>query len=159
MAHQNKAPIPEEAQHQTFEVGVKALIFREERLLLLRRRDQHGWEMPGGRINIGETIEQTLMRELAEELPGGWNFVVRGIVHAQRTDFILPNGNGLMLLFLDVASQLPQVVDVSDEHEDSAWLTRTEFDAMDLPPQFRAAGIHAFENHAKPIQSWEDLLP
>lgn|GEM_PF-595115 len=152
--------MPEQHEHQIFEVGVKALIFREECLLLVRRQDHPEWEMPGGRINVGEVMEETLLRELDEELPGGWDFTVGGIIHAQQANFMLPNGNGLMLLFLDVESQMPQEVDVSDEHEAAAWFSKDEFDDLDgVSPQVRAAGTRAFENRTRSIRSWEDLLP
>ena len=58
----------------TFEVGLKAFLVREGRLLLVRERiGERLWELPGGRFDGGE--EQTppveiLRRELREELGG-----------------------------------------------------------------------------------------
>lgn len=135
-------------QHQIFDVGVKALIFQDDCLLLLKRHDHSQWEMPGGRINVDETIEQALLRELAEELPGAHGFIVRGIVHAQQADFMLPNGHRLLLLFFEVESQMPCVINLSAEHDASAWLSPTEFAAMGLQPQTRAAGEAAFQRRA-----------
>ena len=37
------------------------------RLLLVRRIDDGNWELPGGRIEVGESASQTVAREVAEE--------------------------------------------------------------------------------------------
>jgi ADP-ribose pyrophosphatase YjhB (NUDIX family) len=51
-------------------VSVKAIIVREERLLVLKCRDEESeWYMlPGGGQEAGETMEQALRRECLEEL-------------------------------------------------------------------------------------------
>lgn len=49
-----------------------AVIFKEQQLLIARRaqhKSQAGfWEFPGGKIEMGETPEACLLRELKEEL-------------------------------------------------------------------------------------------
>lgn len=61
-------------------VVAAALIAPDGRVLMQQRRHgaQHGglWEFPGGKVEAGEGLEQSLCRELAEELgiavaPGG----------------------------------------------------------------------------------------
>jgi 8-oxo-dGTP diphosphatase len=48
-------------------ITVKAILCKNNKILLVR--DQKGkWELPGGRIEFGENIDETLKRELAEEL-------------------------------------------------------------------------------------------
>src|SRR5437870_9840272 len=57
---------------QRFQVALKALIVRDGRLLVVRERGETGaWELPGGRIEVGEESvphTEVLMRELREEL-------------------------------------------------------------------------------------------
>ncbi len=36
-------------------------------VLVVRRIDDGNWELPGGRIEVGETVTQTVIREVAEE--------------------------------------------------------------------------------------------
>jgi 8-oxo-dGTP pyrophosphatase MutT (NUDIX family) len=38
-----------------------------EQVLLVRRVDDDNWELPGGRVEVGETATGTLVREVAEE--------------------------------------------------------------------------------------------
>src|SRR5271154_6515004 len=50
-----------------FRVSVSALIFEDERILLAHRRDIDWWNLPGGAINPGETVDEALRREVYEE--------------------------------------------------------------------------------------------
>ena len=48
-------------------VSIKGVLLVGERVVLVRN-PRHEWELPGGRIDAGESHAQTLMREFAEEL-------------------------------------------------------------------------------------------
>jgi 8-oxo-dGTP diphosphatase len=59
-----------------FYVGIKALIIKDKKILLLSSgkeelsstmRKRIFWDLPGGKIETGEQIEETLMREVSEE--------------------------------------------------------------------------------------------
>lgn len=52
-------------------VGVGAVIFRGEEVLLVLRGQEPArgvWSFPGGLVELGETLEEALRRELAEEV-------------------------------------------------------------------------------------------
>jgi 8-oxo-dGTP pyrophosphatase MutT (NUDIX family) len=51
-----------------FKVRAGALIVRDGRVLLNRLRGDETWMLPGGTGEFGETVEETLRRELREEL-------------------------------------------------------------------------------------------
>jgi 8-oxo-dGTP diphosphatase len=50
-----------------FRVGVYALIFEQGRVLLALRRDIDWWNLPGGGMEAGETVEEAMRREVLEE--------------------------------------------------------------------------------------------
>lgn len=55
-----------------FKIAVSAFIMRDGKLLILKRSDDEAflpgvWEVPGGGIDEGETIEQGVIRETMEE--------------------------------------------------------------------------------------------
>lgn len=51
---------------------VAAIIRREQKLLITQRRGHSHlgglWEFPGGKVEPGESLEQALVREIAEEI-------------------------------------------------------------------------------------------
>lgn len=122
------------SDHQQFNIGVKAMILQDNRLLLLKRRDHGVWEVPGGRINVGESLEETLCREIPEELPGARLIAINRLLHAEQTDFKLPNGNSLMLLFYDVEVELPPTSHLSEEHTALAFATSSNVSDYELQP-------------------------
>jgi mutator protein MutT len=61
-----------ETKHYITDVSFKALIVKEGKALFARETNQSTgvskWELPGGRLHEGETIEQCIQREMQEEL-------------------------------------------------------------------------------------------
>lgn len=70
-----------------FPVSVKGVVERDGRFVLLKNeRDE--WELPGGKLEPGETIEDCLVREIEEELDlstkvgrplNNWVYFVNGV--------------------------------------------------------------------------------
>ena len=53
--------------HATPYVSADAAVFRDGRILLIRREDDGLWAMPGGATEVGETWARSVERELREE--------------------------------------------------------------------------------------------
>ena len=56
-------------EDKKLEFGVKALIIRDNKFLVMHNNGVKAdlWELPGGRMEFGETAEETLKREIMEE--------------------------------------------------------------------------------------------
>ena len=53
---------------KAFEVCVRAVIRRENKILVCRRKDKDYYFFPGGHVEFGESAQKALVRELKEEL-------------------------------------------------------------------------------------------
>lgn len=53
--------------HMSPAAGAEALIVRDEKIMLIKRSDNGLWAVPGGLVEVGETLAEAAQRELWEE--------------------------------------------------------------------------------------------
>lgn len=120
----------------TFHLGIKGLIRNDEgKILLLQvnkeklsRAKEAYWDIPGGRIQRGETAEATLRREVEEETG------ITELTNIQSFSMTLaniripqPQGDvGLILWVFTCDAPMRKDVVLSDEHIDLAWFSPAE---------------------------------
>lgn len=59
-------------------LSVSALVWRDDEFLLMRRSDNGHWGLPGGFVEIGESVAQALLREVVEET--GWSVEIGRLI-------------------------------------------------------------------------------
>ena len=63
----SQSPIPDDNEAYRFPVSVKGVVFVDSKVALLKNsRDE--WELPGGKLELGESPEICVVREISEEL-------------------------------------------------------------------------------------------
>src|SRR5437667_1224434 len=60
-------PLDSSNNSARFRVAVNALIFDDGRVLLARRDNIDWWNLPGGGMELGETVDEAIRREVREE--------------------------------------------------------------------------------------------
>ncbi|MGE0768813.1 MAG: NUDIX domain-containing protein [Hyphomicrobiaceae bacterium] len=127
---------------QVFEVSLKAFIVRDGRALFVREADSGYWELPGGRIDVGEEWQPhvtILEREMREEL--GEGFSVRFGDEAVTWTRQRPSDSAFLFLLARLGHAVAGEPALSDEHTELAWLDREASARLAYPPQsgYRAA--------------------
>ncbi|ADU28995.1 NUDIX hydrolase [Evansella cellulosilytica] len=107
-------------------VAVKGIIYHKGKVLLLKRslEEQSGageWEIPGGKIEFDEKLEEALQRESKEEI--GLDTKVEELLYATtfKTDL---HRQIILLVYLCVTKG--EEVTLSDEHSEYIWADEEE---------------------------------
>jgi 8-oxo-dGTP pyrophosphatase MutT (NUDIX family) len=129
---------------QSFYIGVKAVISQAGKVLILKDKPRSKWELPGGRIDGSQTIEESLRRELTEEIPGADLVKLGDILHAATGDFTVENNHRLCLLFYKAEVNLPDKIELSDEHTEFVWVDKSSYTEYELFSSDNAALAKAF---------------
>lgn len=138
------------AKEKLFYVGVKALITNDAgKILLFKAEISHHrvqaepyWDIPGGRMEQGETVTETLRREVEEETGitklksiKFWTSVV------SKHEIPLDDGTlaGLVLMIYKVTIANDSTIKISTEHTEYDWFTPLEAAKLlsnKYPPEF-----------------------
>lgn len=115
--------------HKLFHVGIKGLIFNKSGQLLLLKtiawKDIPAyWDLPGGRIEDNQTVEEALRREIKEEV--GVNQISdASFVSSCISNIEIPVSDtekvGLVLMAYKVTIPEESVITLSDEHTAYKW--------------------------------------
>ncbi|MEK3763781.1 MULTISPECIES: NUDIX hydrolase [unclassified Solibacillus] len=114
-------------------VVVKGVLIRNNRILIIQRShtDSFGagtWEVVGGNLNFGESLEEALKREYLEEV--GLKITVKNLLFS--TTFFTSNDRQIVLLSYLCESEESQI-SLSSEHEQYLWASKEEL--LTLLPQ------------------------
>lgn len=121
---------------QTFEVSLKIALFRDGRLLLVQEADTGYWELPGGRIDVGEERlphDEILAREIAEELGPQVSIALRAEVVTwvrQR-----PTDGVYQFIVARLADLVAGKLVLSPEHQSYRWMTPLDWADLQFPQQ------------------------
>lgn len=121
-------------------VGATVLVMKDNKILLNLRSDTNTWGIPGGALELGETLEQTAHRELFEEtgLSAGSLRLVN-VFSGEEFYFEYPNGDKLYsVIALFKADSVYGELRINDS--ESLWLAYFSLDQLPIL-ESRAAAI------------------
>lgn len=118
-----------------YRVAARALIIRNNEVLLVKESDDDWWALPGGGVDHGDSIEFSLTREIEEELGVPANKVLSDFRIAYYNIGGVVNGVPRMNLFFKASIQEDQLQS-TDHVSEWKWFTKDEFIAADLHISF-----------------------
>jgi len=124
----------------------------QDRILLVKRRDNDLWALPGGGMDLGESIVETAVREVKEET--GLDVEVTGLIgvytnprHVMAyTDGEVRQQFSLCFTTRLVGGQLQ----VDSESTDIAWTPLQDIESVNMHPSMRLRIQHYLEHRHTP---------
>jgi 8-oxo-dGTP pyrophosphatase MutT (NUDIX family) len=127
---------------RSFPFSVKGVAVQAGRVLLLQN-ERGEWELPGGKLELGEDPRACVAREISEE--SGWEVTAGPILDCWQ--YHIGEGQDVVIVTYGclVASAEPPVVSV--EHRCAALVGPAEIAALNMP-----------DGYKRSILTWFDLL-
>lgn len=76
--------------------GATVVVIKNNKILLNLRSDTNTWGIPGGALELGETLQETAARELKEETNlEADNYILLNVFSGKDFYFVYPNGDEL----------------------------------------------------------------
>ena len=120
-----------------YDISVKMLIVDGEGKYLLLQRSVNSkgnpakWELPGGKVDEGESLEEALVREVEEET--GLVTEITGLIGT--TESILKDKKIVYVIMEGRGDEYR--IALSEEHDDFAWVNPQDLRSYDISPTFR----------------------
>jgi 8-oxo-dGTP diphosphatase len=116
-------------------VAVGAIVFRENRVLLVRRGQPPSlglWAIPGGRVEIGETLQKAAEREILEET----GIIIRAREPVYTFDYIERDDAALARFHYVIVDLIADYVGgearAGDDAADVNWFSAAELDDLNV---------------------------
>ena len=127
-----KSMIDRETERQRMKTirVVAAIIIEKEKVFATQRgygEFKDGWEFPGGKIELGETPETAIVREIKEEL----DTEIQVVKLLDTVEYDYPQFHLSMDCFICKIKSGDLVL---KEHEAAKWLTKENLDSVDWLP-------------------------
>jgi len=137
-------------------VAVTAFIQDDQgRLLLIRRTDNDLYAIPGGALELGETLTQTVQREVMEET--GMAVEVTGLIGVySNPEHVIEFTDGEVRQEFSICFRADPTggeLRTSNESKEVLWRAPADLDALNIHPSIRLRIQHGLERRPEPFYS------
>lgn len=121
-------------------LAVGAVVFKDDKVLLVKRGKapaRNMWAIPGGKVELGETLKEAAQRELLEET--GIRIKAGNPVYSFEVIKRDPAGKILFHYFIvDLEAQyLSGDITAADDAKDAAWISEEDLNKINVNPNTR----------------------
>lgn len=118
---------------RTFSISIKGVVVSDDRVLLLKN-EREEWELPGGRIELDETPEDCVAREIDEET--GWK-VITGPILDTWMYYINPVEKHVFIVTYGCYPTDDAEAVVSHEHKEVGLFEEDEVAGLNMPEGYK----------------------
>jgi len=130
-----------------FPVSVKAVVVRDGKVLLLRNeRDE--WELPGGKLELGEDPPERLRQEIAEEC--GWDATIGPILDAWQ--YRIRDGVDVLVVTYGAVATTNDPPVLSHEHTQAGLFAEHEVVGLAIPEGYKRSIAAWYARLRQPAQ-------
>ena len=117
-----------------FPVSVKGIVVRDDAVVLVRnRRDE--WELPGGKLELNESPERCVAREIDEEL--GLDVEPNDLVDAWV--YTIVPGTHVLVLTYGCTERVTRNAVLSGEHTRLEWIALDDVAGLRMPGGYKSS--------------------
>jgi len=144
---------PNAPKANSIAIAVSAFVLDDAgRLLMIRRTDNDLYAIPGGQLELGETLAQAAVRELQEET--GVTVEVTGVIGLySNPDHVIAYDDGEVRQEFSIcfrARPLGGELRTSNESKEVHWVERGRLDELNIHPSIRLRIEHGFQPDRPP---------
>jgi 8-oxo-dGTP pyrophosphatase MutT (NUDIX family) len=135
--------LPSDNNAYRFPVSVKGVVLRDG-AVVLERNSREEWELPGGKLELSESPDGCVAREIEEEL----QLVVVPERLLDTWVYTIATGTHVLVLTYGCSETDVRQPVLSHEHDELRWVPIAELDALEMPESYRAS-IRRWANHVR----------
>lgn len=125
---------PRDNEAYRFPVSVKGIVVRNGAVVLVRnRRDE--WELPGGKLELGETLEDCVTREIEEEL----QLDVEPAALVDAWVYTIATDTHVLVLTYGCTERVEREAVVSHEHTRLEWIPLADVAGLRMPDGYKTS--------------------
>ncbi|AOS61153.1 NUDIX hydrolase [Actinoalloteichus hymeniacidonis] len=145
---------PDAPQPNSIAIAVSAFVLNEAGdLLMIRRSDNDRYAIPGGQHELGETLSQTVVREVDEET--GIAVEPTGVIGLYSNPaHVIAYDDGEVRQEFSICFRARPTggrLRTSSESKEALWVPRSDVDNLNIHPSIQLRIRHGFEGRTEPF--------
>jgi 8-oxo-dGTP diphosphatase len=141
-------------------IAVGGLLFHNGKILIVKRSQLENflpgfYELPGGKVNFGESTKEAIEREFKEEV----NLNVTSLKPCNSYSYISDNGNRHTIDILHIVQLIdnPSNIKLSKEHDEFKWINPIDIDSINMTEEMKGnirLGMEELNNYQIPKSNY-----
>ena len=115
-----------------FPVSMKGILIRSDAVVLVKNR-RGEWELPGGKLELGEAPELCVAREIEEEL----GLEVEPVAPVDAWVYTIESGVHVLIVTYGCVERAQRAAVLSGEHTQLAWIALAEVNDLRMPDGYK----------------------